>query len=41
MKGGCNPHPLNRQIVDGNVVIKIPDILEGARYFQLAKKGSR
>jgi hypothetical protein len=27
--------------VDGNVVIKIPDILEGARFFQLAKKGSR
>jgi uncharacterized membrane protein len=41
VKGGCNPHPLNRQVVDGNVVIKIPDILEGARFFQLAKKGSR
>ena len=41
VKGGCNPHPLNRQIVDGNVVLKIPDILEGARFFQLAKKGSR
>ncbi len=41
VKGGCNPHPLNRQIVDSNVVIKIPDILEGARFFQLAKKGKR
>jgi len=41
VKGGCNPHPLNRQIVDGNVVIKIPDILEGARFFQLARKGKR
>jgi len=40
-KGGCNPHPLNRQVVDGNVVIKIADILEGARYFQLPKKGSK
>jgi uncharacterized membrane protein len=40
-KGGCNPHPLNRQLVDGNVVIKIADILEGARYFQLPKKGSK
>jgi uncharacterized membrane protein len=41
VKGGCNPHPLNRQIVDGNVVIKIPDILEGARFFQIAGKGKR
>lgn len=41
VKGGCNPHPLNRQIVEGNVVIKVPDILEGARFFQLAKKGSK
>jgi uncharacterized membrane protein len=40
-KGGCNPHPLNRQVVDGNVVIRIADIMEGARYFQLAKKGSK
>jgi uncharacterized membrane protein len=41
VKGGCNPHPLTRQVVDGNVVIKVSDILEGARFFQLAKKGSR
>jgi uncharacterized membrane protein len=41
VKGGCNPHPLNRQVVDGSVVIKIPDILEGARFFQFAKKGSK
>lgn len=41
VKGGCNPHPLNRQIVEGNVVIQVADILEGARYFQFAKKGSR
>lgn len=41
VKGGCNPHPLNRQVVDGSVVIKIPDILEGARFFQFAKKGSQ
>lgn len=41
VKGGCNPHPLTRQIVEGNVVIKIPDILEGGRFFQLAKRGSK
>ena len=41
VKGGCNPHPLNRQVMDGNVVIKVPDILEGARFFQLARKGEK
>jgi uncharacterized membrane protein len=33
VKGGCNPAPLSRQVVDGKVVIKVADILEGRRFF--------
>ena len=33
VKGGCNPAPLARQVVDGKVVIKVADILEGRRFF--------
>lgn len=33
VKGGCNPAPLNRQLVGGKVVIKVADILEGGRFF--------
>ncbi len=33
VKGGCNPAPLNRKIVDGKVVIQVEDILEGKQYF--------
>ncbi len=31
--GGCNPSPLNREIVGANLVIKTDDILEGSRFF--------
>lgn len=31
--GGCNPAPLHRETVGDNLVIKVADILEGARFF--------
>jgi uncharacterized membrane protein len=33
VRGGCNPSPLERSIVDGEVVILIDDIVSGAGYF--------
>lgn len=33
VEGGCNPAPLKRQQVGTNLVIKIADILPGARFF--------
>jgi uncharacterized membrane protein len=33
VKGGCNPAPLNRSVQNGNVIIKVKDIAEGASYF--------
>lgn len=33
VKGGCNPAPLVRNVVDGKVIIKVADILEGRRFF--------
>lgn len=35
VKGGCNPSPLKRKIKDGQVVIRINDIMAGAQYFDL------
>ena len=32
-KGGCNPIPLSRTIAGNDLIIKVPDILQGARYF--------
>lgn len=31
--GGCNPAPLNRETVGNELVIKVADILPGARFF--------
>ena len=39
VKGGCNPAPLRRQIVADNLVIKVPDIIEGKQYFDFANRG--
>lgn len=40
VKGGCNPAPLNRTIVDGRVVLKVTDIEEGGHlYFDFSRKG--
>ncbi|SHO43563.1 DUF2318 domain-containing protein [Desulfopila aestuarii] len=33
VEGGCNPAPLHREMVGDNLVIKIEDILPGARFF--------
>lgn len=33
VEGGCNPAPLHREIVGENLVIKVKDILPGARFF--------
>ena len=38
VKGGCNPAPLNRSIVNDNVVIKVKDILEGSQFFNFSGK---
>ncbi len=38
VQGGCNPAPLTRKIVEGRVVIKIQDIINGAGYFNFAKR---
>lgn len=31
--GGCNPSPLEREIIGDNLVIKVEDILNGQRFF--------
>lgn len=33
VEGGCNPAPLHREMVGENLVIKLEDILPGARFF--------
>jgi uncharacterized membrane protein len=38
VKGGCNPAPLNRIMEDGQVIIRIKDILEGKQYFNFSGK---
>lgn len=39
IKGGCNPAPLQRQVVGDNLVIKVKSILEGKQYFDFSRKG--
>lgn len=40
VKGGCNPAPLPRHIVDGKLVIKVKDIVEeGTQYFDFSRRG--
>ncbi|MBW2624074.1 MAG: DUF2318 domain-containing protein [Deltaproteobacteria bacterium] len=39
VKGGCNPAPLKRSIENGQVVIRVSDILEGRQYFDFANRG--
>ncbi len=38
VKGGCNPAPLNRDLENNKLVIKIKDILEGRQYFDFKGK---
>jgi uncharacterized membrane protein len=37
VKGGCNPAPLNRVVLDGQVVINVADLQTGAWYFAAAR----
>jgi uncharacterized membrane protein len=37
VQGGCNPAPLKRTIENGNLVIRINDILDGKQYFNFGK----
>lgn len=39
VQGGCNPAPLPNRIRDGQVVVRVEDILAGRRYFELRKDG--
>jgi uncharacterized membrane protein len=39
VKGGCNPAPLKREIENGQVVLKVEDILEGRQYFDFPRRG--
>lgn len=38
IKGGCNPAPLKRRIVNEQVIINIQDIIHGADYFNFARR---
>jgi uncharacterized membrane protein len=39
VKGGCNPAPLERQVVDGKLIIKVRDIVEGGKlYFDFSNR---
>ena len=33
IKGGCNPAPLDREVAEGKLLIKVNDILKGKPYF--------
>jgi uncharacterized membrane protein len=33
VQGGCNPAPLVRKVENGNLVIRVADLLQGKRYF--------
>jgi uncharacterized membrane protein len=39
VKGGCNPAPLKRALVDGKLVINVNDIMRGRSYFDFSKRG--
>jgi uncharacterized membrane protein len=39
IKGGCNPAPLEREVVGENLVIQVKSILEGKKYFDFSKRG--
>ena len=37
VQGGCNPSPLNREIKDGQIVLQVKDIQDGAKYFDFSQ----
>ena len=38
VRGGCNPAPLKREVVDGRLVIQTVDIQGGRQYFDFSKR---
>jgi uncharacterized membrane protein len=36
IRGGCNPAPLKRRVVDGHLIIEERDLLEGKAYFDFS-----
>ncbi|MFH1981538.1 MAG: DUF2318 domain-containing protein [Pseudomonadota bacterium] len=38
VKGGCNPAPLVRTVENGQLVIRIGDIVDGSRFFDFRKQ---
>jgi uncharacterized membrane protein len=39
VRGGCNPAPLRREVRGDEVVIRVADILDGGKYFDLPQGG--
>ncbi len=39
VQGGCNPVPLRRSLVGGEVIIRAADIARGRQYFDLSRRG--
>jgi uncharacterized membrane protein len=37
VRGGCNPAPLKRKMEQGNVVIRVADLLQGKTYFDFRR----
>jgi uncharacterized membrane protein len=38
VKGGCNPAPLAREVKNGQLVLRVRDILEGKGYFDFSRR---
>ena len=38
IKGGCNPAPLDRKVVGDKLILQVADVLQGAQYFDFAKR---
>lgn len=38
VRGGCNPSPLEREIQGDQVIIRVPDLLQGKEYFDFQGK---
>ena len=38
VQGGCNPAPLKRNVEDGQLIIQVEDLIEGAHYFDFSQQ---
>jgi uncharacterized membrane protein len=38
VKGGCNPAPLNREVVGDQLVVQLSDLVQGKQYFDFSKR---